>query len=54
MLTAAGLRPVKAYKLLYILQIGQPTAGYKACYMLATYCWKSMVKLNKKKLFMTP
>jgi hypothetical protein len=44
-------RPEKAYKLLppfgrlAILKIGRPTAGYKACNMLATYGWRSMVKL---------
>jgi hypothetical protein len=34
-------RPVKR------LQIGRPTAGYKACNMLATYGSRSIVKLNK-------
>jgi hypothetical protein len=32
---------------LKIFQIGRPTAGYKACNMLVTYGWISMVKLNK-------
>jgi hypothetical protein len=38
---AAGLWPVKR------LQIGRRKAGYKACNMLATNGWRSMVKLNK-------
>jgi hypothetical protein len=52
-----GCRPTrrdgrkKVYKLLppfgrlTILKICRPLAGYKACNMLATYGWRSMVKL---------
>jgi hypothetical protein len=47
------LRPVKSFIIaaafgrLKRLQIGRPTAGYKACNMLANYGRRIMVKINK-------